>query len=211
LLAAFGALLGRYAAQEEVLVGCPVAGRERRELEPLIGFFVNPLPMRVNLLGNPRFAELVARVRRMVLDAYAHQALPFELVVEAVRPARDLARHPIFQVMMIFQGAAPAAPTAPGLTVEPLEFAEGPARSDLDLYLWQSTDGLRGYFLFNTALFEDATISRLARRWLALLQGVTLEPALALAGLRFDGAAALPSLPSLANRRPVAPVVAPTP
>ena len=88
LLAGYGALLGRYAAQDDVIVGCPVAGRERHELEPLIGFFVNLLPMRIDLHGDPTFVELLLQVRATVLAAYEHQALPFELIVDAVQPRR---------------------------------------------------------------------------------------------------------------------------
>jgi amino acid adenylation domain-containing protein len=190
-LASYGILLGRYTGQEEVIVGCPAAGRERREIEALIGFFVNPLPMRLSLSGNPRFSELLARVRRTVLDAYEHQALPFELIVEAVQPPREPGRHPIFQTLLIHQNATGAPVAAPpGLSVEPLVFEEGPARSDLDLYLQETPDGLRGHFIYNTALFAAETASRLAQRWCALLESVADSPDGRLAELRLNRRAA---------------------
>ena len=107
LLAGYGALLGRYAAQDDVIVGCPVAGRERRELEPLVGFFVNLLPMRIDLRGDPTFVELLSQVRATVLAAYEHQALPFELIVDALQPTRDQRRHVIFQTILAFQNTMP--------------------------------------------------------------------------------------------------------
>jgi len=200
VLAAYGALLGRYAGQDDVTVGCPTANRGRREVEPLIGFFVNPLPMRLDLRGAASFAALLARVRATVLAAYEHQALPFELMVEAVQPPRDPGRHVIFQTMLSYQNAAPAAPVAPGLVVEPLEFPEGPARTDLDLYLWEGPEGLRGYFIYDTALFAAPTVARLALRWRTLLESAVENPAGPLSVLRLDRAAALPALPRLAAR-----------
>ena len=144
LLTGYAALLGRYAAQEDVIVGCPVAGRERRELEPLIGFFVNLLPMRIDLRGDPTFVELLLQVRATVLAAYEHQALPFELIVDALQPPRDPRRHVIFQTILAFQNTMPLPCAPEGATVAPLEFPEGPARSDLDLYLWKTPEGLAG-------------------------------------------------------------------
>ncbi len=199
LLAAYGALLGRYAGQDEVIVGCPSAGRDRREIEPLIGFFVNPLPMRLDLRGDPSFAALLARVYETVLAAQANQALPFELIVEAVRPPRDASRHDLFQALFVFQNDVSPPPGASRLAMTPLEFRFGPARSDLDLYLWKTADGLRGHFLFNTALFDTQTVARLAQRWQALIEAILTDPARPLGALGFGRPEALPMFPGLAR------------
>jgi len=105
LLAAYDTLLYRYTGQSDILVGSPIANRDRSEIEGLIGFFVNTLVMRTNLAGNPRFSELLTRVREMSLGAYAHQHLPFEMLVEALQPERDLSHTPLFQVMFNLQNA----------------------------------------------------------------------------------------------------------
>ena len=101
LLAAFDTLLYRYTGTEDILVGSPIANRNRSEIEGLIGFFVNTLVMRTNLAGNPSFSELLTRVREMAMDAYSHQDLPFEMLVEALQPERDLSHTPLFQVMFV--------------------------------------------------------------------------------------------------------------
>jgi non-ribosomal peptide synthetase component F len=190
----------RYSGQDEVVVGCPIASRERKETEPLVGFFVNPLPVRLDLRGDPSFVSLLGRVRATVLDAYEHQALPFELIVEAVRPPRNPSRHDLFQTIFIFQNAADPAPTIAGLTVTPLEFNFGPARSELDFYLWETPDGLRGHIIFNTALFEAPTIARLLKRWEVLLDDILADPSRPIGALGFDRHVALPALLRLASR-----------
>ena len=108
LLAAFQTLLYRYSGQEEIVVGTDIAGRNRAEMEPLIGFFVNQLVLRTDLRGGPSFVELLQRVREVALGAYAHQELPFEKLVEELQPERDLSRSPLFQVKLVLQNA-PAA------------------------------------------------------------------------------------------------------
>ena len=199
LLAAYGAMIGRYAGQDEIIVGCPVASRDRKEIEPLIGFFVNPLPVRLDLCGNPTFNILLARVRDTMLEVFANQALPFELIVEAVRPQRNPSRHDLFQTIFVFQNAAPAPPTAEGLTVAPLEFSTGPARSDLDFYLWETSDGLRGHIIFNAELFEVSSIARLLQRWEALVGDIVEDPSRPIGALGFDRRVTLPSLVRLAS------------
>ncbi len=190
LLAGYAAVLARTAAQEEVIVGCPSAGRERRELEPLIGYFINPLPVRVSLAGDVTCGGLIGRVRERVLAAFAHAALPFGQVVEAVQPPRDPARSPVFQAMLIFQAATAPVPAPAGLALEPWSTDEGPARSDLDLYLWETPQGAGGYFIYNADLFEAATVQRLAARLHAILTALADAPATRLSELRFETAGA---------------------
>jgi acyl transferase domain-containing protein/NADP-dependent 3-hydroxy acid dehydrogenase YdfG len=198
LLAGYATLLGRTAAQEDVIVGCPTAGRDRRELEPLIGFFINPLPIRLSLAGAANFGALLERVRTTVLAAYGHAALPFEHVVEAVHPPRDPARSAIFQAMLIFQNAVPATPGPAGLALEPWSTADGPARSDLDLYLWETPQGVRGYFIANADLFDTATVQRMAVRLRTILETLAHAPETRISDLRFENVA--PALPRLASR-----------
>lgn len=199
LLAGYAALLARTAAQEEVIVGCPIAGRDRRELEALLGFFVNPLALRVSLAGDVTGEALLGRVRTTVLAAYAHAALPFEQVVEAVHPPRDPARSAIFQAMLIFQNATPPVATPTGFVLEPWSTGDGPARSDLDLYLWETPRGAQGYFIYNADLFEAATVQRMAHRLRTLLEAIAATPAARLGEVRFENA--VPSLPRLVGRR----------
>ncbi len=204
LLAGYAMLLGRTAAQEDVVVGCPTAGRDRRELEPLIGFFINPLPIRLSLAGVATLAALLERVRTTVLAAYAHASLPFEHVVEAVHPPRDPARSAIFQAMLIFQNALPAAPAPAGLELEPWSAGDAPARSDLDLYLWETPRGVQGYFISNADLFDAASVQRMAGRLRTLLETLANAPETRLADLRFENVT--PALPRLASRLPGAPI-----
>jgi non-ribosomal peptide synthetase component F len=120
LLAAFQTLLYRYTQQEDIVVGSPIANRNRSEIEGLIGFFVNTLVLRTDVSGNPTFQELLGRVREVTLGAYAHQDLPFEKLVEELHPQRALSRHPLFQVVFGFENAPMEALELPGLTLSPL-------------------------------------------------------------------------------------------
>jgi acyl transferase domain-containing protein len=200
LLAGYAILLGRTAAQEDVIIGCPTAGRERQELEPLIGFFINPLAILVSLAGDPRFGELLARVRKTVLSAYAHSALPFEQVVQAVHPKRDLARSPIFQVLFVFQNSTPVSAPPAGLTLDSWEAPDVPARSDIDLYLWETPGGVRGHFVYNADLFSESTVRRLAARWRMLLEAAATTPEARVTELRMEQTPQLPRLASLTSR-----------
>ena len=127
LLAAFQTLLYRYTGQDDIIVGTPSAGRNRPELEPLIGPFINPLALRTNLSGNPLFRELLKRVRAVALSAYAHQELPFDKLVEELRPQRDLSHTPLFQVMLIFQNAPLETRQLPAVKLTPLVMDAGTA------------------------------------------------------------------------------------
>ncbi len=176
LLAAFQVLLMRYSGQEDIAVGTPVAGRNRPELEGLIGFFVNTLVMRGDLSGNPRFIDLLARTRQHALDAYAHQDLPFEKLVEALRPERDMSRNPLFQVMFVLQNTPEAELHLPGLDCERLSLHNGTAKFDLSLSLTETRDGLAGILEYSSDLFDAARIERLAGHFGRLLEGIVAAP-----------------------------------
>jgi Non-ribosomal peptide synthetase modules and related proteins len=144
LLGAFMALLARYSGQEDIVVGSPIANRNRSETEALIGFFVNTLVLRVDLSGNPPFEELLGRVRQVALAAYAHQEVPFERVVEALRPQRSLSHSPLFQVMFVLQNVPFEALELPGLSLSPLALESVTAKFDLTLVMSETEQGLRG-------------------------------------------------------------------
>ena len=176
LLAAFQILLHRYTGQDDILVGSPIAGRTRTELEGLIGFFVNTLVLRTDLSGNPTFRELLGRVREVALGAYAHQDLPFEKLVEELQPERSLSHSPLFQVMFILQNAPRQTLALPGLTLRRLEVDSGTAKFDLTLSMTESADGLRAVWEYNTDLFEAATHRRLQGHFQTLLEGIVTDP-----------------------------------
>ncbi|MCP4661655.1 MAG: non-ribosomal peptide synthetase, partial [bacterium] len=135
LLAAFQTLLSRYSGQQDIVVGSPIAGRTHREIEALIGFFVNTLVLRTDLSGNPSFEELLARVRHLALDAYAHQEVPFERLVEELEPDRDLGASPLFQVMFVLQNAPGTSLGRPGPDMAPLPVEGETTKFDLTLSL----------------------------------------------------------------------------
>jgi len=174
LLAGFQALLFRYSGQDDLVIGTPVANRGRVETEGLIGFFVNTLALRADLAGDPTYRELLGRVREATLGAYEHQDLPFERLVEAGHPERDLSRHPIFQVMFALQG--PMKLDLIGLEVEPVPLFSGTAKFDLTLFVEQAPGGLRGLLEYSTDLFDTATIERLAESFGCLLDAAVADP-----------------------------------
>ncbi|RKI10859.1 non-ribosomal peptide synthetase [Corallococcus sp. AB030] len=176
VLAAFQVLLSRYSGQEDVSVGSPIAGRNQAELEGLIGFFVNTLVLRTRLDGDPSFRELLARVRDVALGAYAHQDVPFEKLVEALRPERDPRRPPLFQVMLAYQNAPMPETLSTGLKLQPLEPRGGTAKFDLTLALNDTADGLKGLLEYNTDLFDASTASRMVGHLRALLAGALHAP-----------------------------------
>jgi len=175
LLAAFKALLWRYTGQTDVVIGTPVANRNREELEGLIGFFVNTLALRTDLSGDPTFRDLLQRVREVALGAYAHQDLPFELLVEELQPVRDLSRNPIFQIVFDLQSAPPSALTLPGLTLQPHEFTADTTRFDLELHLTSTPEGILGALVYSTNLFTEATVRQFADRYRMLLEAVVVD------------------------------------
>ncbi|WP_438019494.1 amino acid adenylation domain-containing protein [Sorangium sp. So ce315] len=183
LLAGFQVLLHRYSGQDDFCVGTPVAGRGRTELEPLIGLFVNTLVLRARLDGDPRFEELVGRVKADAIEAYAHQDLPFEIVVDALGVERDLSRNPLFQVMFALQNVPPPALSMPGVEVSPVELDVEQARFDLTLFLTESGDAIEGAIEFDLDLFDPGTVARLAGHYETILRAAAAEPAARVAEL----------------------------
>ncbi|MFF4445712.1 amino acid adenylation domain-containing protein [Streptomyces sp. NPDC001502] len=189
LLAGFQALLARWSGSEDVAVGSPIAGRDRTELEPLIGFFVNSLVLRTDLSGDPAFGELLDRARETALGAYAHQEVPFERLVEEVRPERDLSRNPLFQVMLVLDEEAAAPPALPGLDVEPLSLASGASKFDLSLYFVEEEGALRGEAVFATDLFDRESVERMTSALAELLTAAVADPTTPLGALPLMGPA----------------------
>jgi myxalamid-type nonribosomal peptide synthetase MxaA len=176
LLAAFKALLYRYTGQADILVGSPIANRHRAEIEGLIGFFVNNLVLRSYVGNNPPFQQLLQQVREVTLEAYAHQDLPFEYLVEQLQPQRDLSYSPIFQVKFALANTPTEDLKLLGLTLSPLNQENATAKLDLSLDMVESEAGLVGVFEYNTDLFELATIARMADHFQTLLQGIVNHP-----------------------------------
>ncbi len=176
LLAAFKVLLYRYTGQEDISVGSPIANRTRAEIENLIGFFVNTLVLRSDLGGNPTFREFLAQVRATALEAYAHQDLPFEMLVEAIQPARDMSRPPLFQVMFVLQNAPGGALSLPGLTLSALETASGTAKFDLTLSAQETPEGLSLVVEYNADVFTATTAARLLGHFQTLLAEIVTAP-----------------------------------
>ncbi|HYU30924.1 MAG TPA: amino acid adenylation domain-containing protein [Thermoanaerobaculia bacterium] len=176
LLAAWALLLGRHAGQDDVVVGTPVAGRNHRKLEDLIGFFVNTLVLRADLSGSAGFAGLLGRVREAALDAFAHQDVPFERLVEELVTERDLAISPLFQVLFVLQNAPTGELRLPGLSLTPVETESEVAKFDLSLYLTETPGGIAGWLEHNTDLFDAGTAERLVARFAALLAAAVADP-----------------------------------
>ncbi len=176
LLAGWAALLGRLSGQEDVVVGTPTANRGRREVEGLIGFFVNTLAIRVELSGSPTVGELLGRVKARALQAQQHQDIPFEQVVELVQPARSLAHNPVFQVMFAWQNVPRGTLELPGLELVPVGGTEeGVAKFDLSLDLGESGGRIVGGVTYATSLFEAATVERYAGYLRRVLEGMAAD------------------------------------
>ncbi|MBD8529924.1 non-ribosomal peptide synthetase [Massilia sp. CFBP 13647] len=192
LASAFALLLGRYARQEDVAIGTPVANRRHSETEGLIGFFLNSLVLRFDLSGQPSFRKLLVAAREMSLQAYAHQDVPFEHLVERLNPARSLSHAPLFQVSCSLVNTPVAASAFPGLEIAPLQYAEdeGVARYDLTFNFSAQADGsLRGNMEYNTDLFDRPTIERFLGHYEHLLQEIVARPDAAIADYALLGQA----------------------
>ncbi len=177
LLAAFQALLHRHTGQADLVVGVPAAGRQREEWESVVGLFVNMLPLRGDLSGDPVFGELLARARRTALDGFAGEELPFERIVEAAALRRDPARNPLFQAVLAFQDAGAGGLRLAGVAAEPFEIHTGTAKFELSLSIAVVDEGIAGSLEYNADLFDAATAGRLARHLDNLLRGAVERPA----------------------------------
>jgi acyl-CoA synthetase (AMP-forming)/AMP-acid ligase II/NADP-dependent 3-hydroxy acid dehydrogenase YdfG len=181
LLAAFKALLARYTGQERIVVGTPIANRVRRELEGMIGYFANVVVLATDLSGDPTFRELLARVKEITSWAYAHQEIPFGLLVEKLAVARDPSRNPIFQVMLALHNELARPLQLDGLTVEAVALGGGTTHFDLEWRLWRDKergprDGVQGVITYNRDLYDEATVARMLDDFKVLLAAVAEEP-----------------------------------
>ncbi|MEU6816714.1 non-ribosomal peptide synthase/polyketide synthase [Streptomyces sp. NPDC046860] len=176
--AAVAALLHRLGAGDDIPLGTPVSGRADESLEDLVGFFVNSLVLRTDLSGDPTFAGLLARVRETGLAAYEHQDLPFERLVEALNPERSLARHPLFQVMVVHLTGRTEAPRMPGLTVRRESVGQDSAKFDLsfDFVEQGEGEGIQGWIEYSADLFDEPTALLLARRLESVLEQAAADP-----------------------------------
>lgn len=180
LFAAFNVLLYRYTGQDDLVVGTPIANRNRNEIAPLIGYFVNILVLRTDLSGNPTFRELLARVYRVALDAYTYQDLPFEKLVESLHPERSLSHPPLFQVMFALHNAPAPELELPDLTIRGIDVDSTTSKFDLTLALRETPAGWQGFVEYNTDLFKPETIDRLMGHYQVLLQAIAANPELRL-------------------------------
>lgn len=176
LLTGFLIVLARYSLQDDLVVGTPIANRTRAEVEHLIGFFVNMLALRVSLAGDPDFAELLARVREVALEAYAHQDLPFEQLVEELRPTRNLRHSPLFQVLFALHNTPTAELDLGDLSLQVLDVENGTSKFDLSLFMIECPEGLRATVEYSTALFERPTIVRMMQHLHMLLTAALANP-----------------------------------
>ncbi len=183
LLAAFVSLLNQETGQEDILVGLPIASRNRQELEALIGYFVNTLVLRNDLTGEPSFRELLLRVRETALDAYAHRDIPFEKLVEELQPVRDTRRNPLFDVTFNLHNAPAGGITLPGYAITPFDVDSQRAHFDLAVDIIPTAEGLEGQVLYSAELYETTTVRRFVRHFVSLLNGVVSDPTLRLGEL----------------------------
>jgi amino acid adenylation domain-containing protein len=188
LLAAFATLLSRYSGQDDVVIGSPIANRNRSEVESLIGCFINTLALRTQLQGNPTFLELIERVKEMTLGAYDHQEFPLEKLVEELQPERSLSHALLFQVMFVLQNAPMRKLELPGLTLNLLELEDLTAQNDLFLSMAETEAGLTAELGYNSDLFDRTTIERLAINFQILLESIVANPHLRVAQLSILGA-----------------------
>ncbi|HEX9732029.1 MAG TPA: amino acid adenylation domain-containing protein [Thermoanaerobaculia bacterium] len=188
-LGAFELLLARYSGQERLCIGIPVSGRIRPETENLIGMFVNTLVVPGVLARSMTFVELLAQVREAMLGAHEHQDLPFEKLVEELQPRRDLGHSPLFQVMFVFQNAAPEPRELPGMTLRMMAVSNGTSRFDLTLAIGEERAGLHGYIEYKTDLFDATTARRLWGHLARLLEGIVERPGAEIESLSLIGEA----------------------
>jgi amino acid adenylation domain-containing protein len=180
LLATFGVLLGRYSGQDDIVVGTPFAGRNRTELESMVGYFINPLALRLDLSGDPTFSELLSRVRETTLEAFAHADVPYESVVRATNPQRDLSQTPVFQAMMVFHN--PAWQTErpkfepEGIRCAEISHEKGWAKFDVLVGMSERTTGLNTTWEYSTELFKPSTVHRMMEHYRTLVESAGANP-----------------------------------
>ncbi|HEX5699036.1 MAG TPA: condensation domain-containing protein, partial [Rubrobacter sp.] len=176
LVGAFKVLLHKYTSLDDIIVGTPIAGRDRKEVEGLIGFFVNTLALRTSLKGNPTYRELLGRVREVALGAYAHQNLPFEKLIEILKPERQLSRTPVFQVVFALQNAPSHRLELPGLTLSEMALDDKTSHFDLTLLAMDTEEGLMVSMEYDADLFEAPAISRMLKHYQTLLTSIVANP-----------------------------------
>ncbi|MFZ5515900.1 MAG: non-ribosomal peptide synthetase [Candidatus Zhuqueibacterota bacterium] len=184
LLAGLNVLLNRYTHQDDIAVGTPIANRNRVETESIIGFFINTLVMRTDLSGNPTVRELIRRMRDVALGAYANQDMPFELLVEKLQPERDMSRSPFFQVMFNLMNAPAHELKLPNIVFEPAEMDSETAKFDLTIDMLEDENGKNGWFIYNTDLFAEETIKRMASHYMNILEDMVRQPDTRIRSLR---------------------------
>jgi acyl carrier protein len=183
LLAGFSVVLRQYGGRDDIVVGTDVAGRDRLQTEQLIGFFVNQLVLRANLSGDPAFRELLARIRTETLDAYAHQEMPFDQLVQALRPSRDLSYSPLFQAKLVMPNVPVQDITLPGLTVLPIDLPRTSAQTDLIIRVIDGAAGLEMSAEYDRELFRPGTVRMMVRQLTAVLERATRDPDIRLSAL----------------------------
>jgi Condensation domain len=187
LLTGFMTLLYQYTGQTDIVVGTDIANRTRSETEQLIGFFVNLLVLRGNLSNNPRFSDLLAQVHTMVLDAYAHQDLPFEKLVETLHLERTGNQIPLVRVLFVLQNVPWVSLDLAGLTVTPVDVEQTATRFELAFFMWESPEGLMGTVNYDEDLFESTTIARMIDHFKTLLLSISAQPDIYLDALKLYG------------------------
>jgi len=182
LLSGFFILLRQYSGQNDFCVGTPVAGRERSELEKVVGFFVNTLAVRADVAASDCFNDVLVRVKQSLLDGYAHQEVPFEQIVEEIDPARDMSRSPLFQVMLAYQNipmdqqGLGGQETLGDISLEPFDPGVDSSKYEITMTLWDTEDGFGGSLQYNTDLFSQSTIESMSRHFVALLEQLSSKP-----------------------------------
>ncbi|WP_370415331.1 SDR family NAD(P)-dependent oxidoreductase [Streptomyces fradiae] len=176
LFAGVSTLLHRYTGQDDFVLGTPMAGRDDAQTQPLIGSFVNTLPMRADLSGDPSFTRLLGRVREMSQGAYAHDDIPFEKIVEDVAPQRGIGANPLFQVTFALQNYELGGFELDGVRAERIAVEEGTARFDLEVHCWDDPHRLRGSFVYSTDLFDRVTMERMAAHLTKVFEGALADP-----------------------------------
>jgi non-ribosomal peptide synthetase component F len=176
LLTGFMSLLHRYSGQTDIIVGTDIANRTRTETEQLIGFFVNLLILRGNLGGNPPFRQLLQQISQMVLDAYAHQDLLFEKLIEALHLEREGNQIPLARVLFVFQNTPWVELNLEGLKLTPIIVEQDVTRFELAFFLWETPEGLKGTVNYSTDLFETSTIARMITHFETFLRHICTQP-----------------------------------